>query len=105
MVGVASDALGLGSLLRFLLLLLLLLPAALVSAVGSVLRGFAGAAPVVGRVEAGALEVDRHRIEDALEWPLAADLALLGRGLVDPLEELEQMPVRATVFVDWHYTE
>src|SRR4051812_3431509 len=70
----------------------------------AVLRGrlLARATAVVRRVEARALEVDGHRIEHALERPLAADLALLGLRVADLLEELEQGPVGAAVLVDRH---
>src|SRR5262249_60483369 len=65
------------------------------------LRG-ARAATIVRRVEAGALEVDGDRVEDTLDGLRPADLALLGRRLADPLEQLENVSVRTTVLVDRH---
>lgn len=44
----------------------------------------------------------RHRVEDALDRPLAAHLAPLGRRVADPLEQLEDVPVRAAVLVNGH---
>src|SRR5438309_1185133 len=60
----------------------------------AVLRGLLAptAASVVGRVEAGALEVHRDRMQHDLERALAADGARLGRRGVDRLEHLEQVP-------------
>src|SRR5205085_2309611 len=60
------------------------------------------AAAVVGRVEAGAPEEDRHRMQHLLDRPLAADLTDRRRRIVHSLEDLEQVSVRATVFVDRH---
>ena len=59
-------------------------------------------APVVGRVEAGALEVHRDGVEHLLDGALAADLARLDRGVRNPLEDLEGMPVGTAVLVDRH---
>ena len=46
--------------------------------------------------------MDRDGQQHALDRPLAADLAFFGRRVVHPLEDLEHVPVRATVFVDRH---
>ncbi len=62
----------------------------------------ARAASVVGRVEARALEVHRHRVENLGQRPLAAHLADLRVRVGHPVEHLEEMAVRATVFVDGH---
>src|SRR5437763_15092989 len=68
----------------------------------AVLRGLLALPAVVGRVKPGALVVNGDRVQDALEWSLAADgagrRALLGHAVKD----LEQVPVRALVFVDRH---
>ncbi len=60
------------------------------------------AAPVIGRVEARALEVDRSRIEHLRDRPCAADLAHLGRRIRHALEQLEGVAVWAAIFVDRH---
>ena len=57
---------------------------------------------VVGRVEPGALEMDRDRVQDSLDGALAADLADLRRVVGHLLEDLEEMAVRAFVLVDRH---
>ena len=49
--------------------------------------------------------MDRDRVQDPLERPLAADLADLRRVVGHLLEDLEDMPLRALVFVDRHQTE
>ena len=49
--------------------------------------------------------MDRDRVQDPLEGALAADLADLRRVVGHLLEDLEEMPVRALVFVDRHQTE
>jgi hypothetical protein len=49
--------------------------------------------------------MDRHGIEDALHRALAARLADLRRVVRHLLEDLEDVPFRALVFVDWHPIE
>ena len=49
--------------------------------------------------------MDRDRVQDSLERPLAADLADLRRVVGHLLEDLEEMPIRALVLVDRHWTE
>src|SRR5207253_6328694 len=102
----ASLSLGLG---RFLLGRVLLL--ALFTLVGlhgrariAVLRRLfpAAAAPVVGRVEARSLEVDRYRMQHHLERTLAAHRAHLRSRRVDRLEEFEQVTFRTAILVRWH---
>jgi copper transport protein len=46
--------------------------------------------------------VDRDRVQNRLERPIAADLASRRRRLGHAVEHLEQMPVRALVLVDRH---
>ena len=59
---------------------------------------------VVRRVEARAFEVHRDREEDLLHRPSPTDDTDLGRRIAHPLEDLEGMPVRATILVDRHGT-
>ena len=68
------------------------------------LRALAGSTAVVGRVEARALVMHRHRKQHLLDRARPADLAALGRRIAHLLEELEGVPVRATVLVDRHRT-
>src|SRR5262249_17761964 len=70
------------------------------AAVAVLLRGLPLA--VVGRVEAGALVVDRDRVEDELDGSRAALVALFRRRGGDGLEALEMVPVGAAVLVDRH---
>src|SRR3990170_1730818 len=65
----------------------------------------AAAAPVVCRVEAGALEVHRDRVEHLLDGAFAAHFAGLGRRVRHPLEDLEGVPVGTAVLVDRHGAE
>src|SRR6266511_1511440 len=92
-------SLGLGDLLDVLLVALLGV-GRLVAVAGGLL--LAPAASVVGRVEGGALEVHRDRLEDALERALAALFACLRRGVAHALEDLEDVPLRTLVLVDGH---
>jgi hypothetical protein len=46
--------------------------------------------------------VDGDRVEDALDGTLAADLADLHRGVGHPLEDLEDVVLRAAILVDRH---
>ena len=62
----------------------------------------ASAAPVIGRVEPRALEVDGNRVQHAGHRALAALRTYFGRRLVDAVKKLEKMPVRALVLVDRH---
>ena len=64
------------------------------------LRGRALA--VIGRVEARALVVDRHRVEDELQRRCAAHLARLRRRRGHRLEALERVAFGAAVLVDRH---
>src|SRR5439155_15083123 len=82
--------------LRLRLLLVLLLRAL----VGGVRRARLLAA-VVRRVEARALEVHRHGVEDALDGG-AAGRAARQRVVTHALHDLEGVPVLAAVFVDGH---
>ncbi len=59
-------------------------------------------AAVVGRVEAGPLVVNRHRMEHTLERLGTADLAPVRARIRHAVEDLQQMPVRALVLVDRH---
>ena len=61
----------------------------------------AAGAPVIGRVEAGALEVDRDRVEHPLDR-FAADLAHRDRVVGHPLHHLEGVAVGAAVSVGRH---
>ena len=70
--------------------------------VGPVLRVLPAPPPVVGRVEAGALVVHRHRVEHALDGARAAGLARLGLRIGHPLEQLERVSVGAAVLVNRH---
>src|SRR5262249_54738607 len=92
-------------LLRFGLLVAVRLRAGVrVTAAGAIFALLpARATPVIRRVEAGALEVDGDRVENALDRLRTTDLALLGRGFADPLEQLENVSVRTTVLVDRHF--
>ena len=47
---------------------------------------------------------DCDRVQHPLQRRGVADLAAHRAGLVDPVEHLEQMPVRALVLVDRHQT-
>ena len=49
--------------------------------------------------------MDRHRVEDDVHGPLAADLTDLWTGVGDALEALEHVSLRTTVFVDGHTKE
>src|SRR5207237_10924389 len=62
----------------------------------------AAAAPVVGRVEARAFEVDRDRVQHPLDRTLPADLTRRRRRIGHALEELENVALRAFVLVDRH---
>ena len=74
----------------------------LVTAAVTVLRGLAAAAAVVRRVEPGALEVHGDGEEQLLDRPGPADGACLHGRVAHLLEDLERVPVGATVFVDRH---
>ena len=64
--------------------------------------GLSPALAVVGRVEAGAFEVDGDREQDLLDGPGAARRADLDGRVAHLLEDLERVPVGTTVFVDGH---
>src|SRR5581483_6107548 len=70
--------------------------AAVAGAVGGRLD-LALAASVVGRVEAGALEEDGHRPEDARQRSLPTHLARRRRWVVHAVENLELVSVRTAV--------
>src|SRR5581483_2078262 len=89
---------GLRALVRLVGLLVVLLGRALAVRAVALPR----APAVVGRVEAGALEVDRDRVQDLRQRRRTADLAYLGVGIGDPVEYLEEMPVRTPKLVDRH---
>src|SRR6185437_8438320 len=59
--------------------------------------------PVVGRVEAGALEVHRHRVEDALDGGVAGG-AVGERILAHTLHHLKGVAPLAAILVDRHGT-
>jgi hypothetical protein len=60
------------------------------------------AASVVRGVEPLALEVDGDRVQNASHRAFAALRTSLRRRLVDAVEKLEKMPVRALVLIDRH---
>src|SRR5438477_6063079 len=62
----------------------------------------ARAATVVRGVEPRSLEMHSDGIQDTLDGSFAADLALRRGGFTHPLEQLENVSVRATVLVDRH---
>jgi hypothetical protein len=49
--------------------------------------------------------VDRHRVEDDVDRPLAADVTDLGTRVGDALKTFEHVSLRATVFIDGHRKE
>src|SRR4051794_27766561 len=65
-------------------------------------RRLSGALAVVGGVEAGALVMNRDRMEHARERTSAAHLAHVGRRLHHPVPHVEEVAVRTAVFVDRH---
>src|SRR5207245_8169623 len=68
------------------------------------LRGLllASTPPVVGGVEPRAAEMNRDGIQHRLDRRGPADGTRLGRRVGDPLENLEDVPVRALVFIGRH---
>src|SRR5919112_938859 len=56
---------------------------------------------VVGRVEARAFKADADRLEDLPDWGATLD-AFRQRVVGHPLQHVEDVPVLALVFVDWH---
>src|SRR5205823_14942599 len=65
----------------------------------------AAASTVVGGVEPGAAEMDRDGIEHRLDRRSAADRTSFGGRVGDPLEDFEDVPVRALVFIGRHQNE